>query len=224
MQDPDASPFNRLPPLVVALAVIIMGVEAMFFLGERGMIATDTTRQFAIRDFGWNDAVFHWMVENGRAPLSELRRLVTYPFLHSDAVHAALVTVFVLALGKQVAEAFGQAVFAVIFMLSSVVGALVLAVLTNSNAWLIGGYPGAYGLIGAFTFLLCYGGATGPWAGRQAFSLIAILAGIGLLFSLLNGEFGRLIAELGGFGSGFLACYVLRPGGWRDLLNRLRQR
>lgn len=224
MQDPDAAPFNRLPPLVVALAVVLAGVEAMFFLGERGMIATDATRQFAIRDFGWNDAIFHWMIDNSRFPLSEMRRLITYPFLHSDAMHAVLVVVFVLALGKQVAEVFGQLSFAIIFAASSVAGALGMALITNSSAWLIGGYPGAYGLIGAFTHLLYYGGVSGRWAGRQAFSLIAILASLGLLFSLLNGEFGRLTAELSGFACGFTLSFVLRPGGLRDLLERMRRR
>lgn len=31
------SPFNPLPPLVVALAVVILGIEALFSLGARGI-------------------------------------------------------------------------------------------------------------------------------------------------------------------------------------------
>lgn len=227
MYDPDASPFNRLPPLVVAVAVLLAGIEGMFQLGELGLIGGAEAigwRIGAIRDFGWHDQIFAWMIETGQAPWSELRRLLTFPLLHRGAVEALLAVVFVLALGKMVSEAFGQAAFVVVFALSSLAGALSMALFTSSNVFLVGGYPGAFGLIGAFTYLRYAGYVGAEASGARAFSLIAILAGVQLIFSLINADFGNLTAELGGFACGFLLSFIVRPGGLRLLLNRLRQR
>jgi rhomboid protease GluP len=69
-------------------------------------------------------------------------------------VHAAFVVVFILAIGKMVAEVFSPIAFVAIFWVSAIFGALAYVVLLDSPFPLIGGYPGVYGLIGAFTFLM----------------------------------------------------------------------
>ena len=38
MQDQNQSPFNALPPVVVALVIVILGIEIVFSLGARGFI------------------------------------------------------------------------------------------------------------------------------------------------------------------------------------------
>ncbi|MBF9034575.1 rhomboid family intramembrane serine protease [Rhodobacterales bacterium HKCCE2091] len=227
MHDPDASPFNAIPPAVVALAVVIGGLEGMFQLASSGLLGGARGvgwRLAAVENYGVLDAVWTWMVQNATFPPAELMRFVTYPLIHSGAVHAIFVVVFVLALGKMVAEVFSAAAFLAIFWVSALVGGLAFVLVLNSGYPLIGGYPGVYGLIGAFSFILWV--RLGSTGGNQyrAFSLIAILLGVQLLFALFAGEFGDIVADLSGFVAGFLLSFVVSPGGWSRVLARLRQR
>ena len=58
----------------------------------------------------------------------------------------------------------------------------------------------------------------------RAFTLISVLLGIQLIFGLLFGSGPDWIAEVAGFGAGFLISFVAAPGGWARVVARLRQR
>ncbi|NBX42810.1 MAG: rhomboid family intramembrane serine protease, partial [Rhodobacteraceae bacterium] len=58
----------------------------------------------------------------------------------------------------------------------------------------------------------------------RAFSLIAMLLGIQILFAFLQGDWGSVVSDLLGFVTGFALSFVLIPGGWALLLQRLRKR
>ncbi|QBX99617.1 rhomboid family intramembrane serine protease [Rhodophyticola sp. CCM32] len=227
MQTSNASPFNALPPAVIALAVIIGGIEALFQLAQAGFLGGAGGlgwRQNGVNEFGVWTRVMDWMLDNRSFPFREWRRFLTYPLIHVSATHAILVVVFVLALGKLVAEVFSQAAFLAVFLISSVVGGLGFVFLSGSEFPLVGGFPGAYGLIGAFTFVVWIGAVGQNRQGARAFGLIAVLAIVQLVFSLYALEFGRLVSNLSGFMAGFVMSFLVRPGGWQWLLNRLRQR
>ncbi len=222
------SPFNAIPPVVVALVAIIFGVELLFHLSRSGFIGGtrggEDWRIFAIQDYAFSSEIFRWMMETGRWPLEHLQRFVTYLFVHGSFTHMVMVSVFVLALGKMVGETFSQLAVVVVFVGSGIVGALAYGLVLDTRQPLFGGYTGAYGLIGAFTFILWVGyGRTGENQ-FQAFRLIGFLMGIQLLFGLLFGANKDWVAELAGFATGFLLSGVLRPGGWAIILNNLRQR
>ncbi len=221
------SPFNALPPVVVALAVVIGGLEIMFqlatagFLGGQGGVGW---RLAALQDYAVLDSVWEWMVANRTFPMQQLARFVAYPLIHSGFVHAAFVVVFILAMGKMVAEVFSSLAFLAVFWLSAIVGALAFVLLLNSPYPLLGGYPGVYGLIGAFSFLRWVSlGQTGQNQ-ASAFGLIAMLLGIQLVFAILQGNYGHVVADLSGFVTGFLLSFVVSPGGWHRLLVRVRRR
>jgi membrane associated rhomboid family serine protease len=223
----NVSPFNALPPVVVALAVVIFGLEVMFqaatagFLGGQGGIGW---RLNAIRDYAVFDEIARAMWVNNIWPASELLRLVTYPLIHTGFAHAAFVVVFILAIGKMVAEVFSPLAFVALFLGSAIMGAIGFVVLMNSPYPLVGGYPGVYGLIGAFTFILWTREHLRGGAGYRAFGLIGMLLAIQLLFGLIGGEFGNVVADLSGFVAGFLMSFVLSPGGWQRVLSKLRSR
>jgi membrane associated rhomboid family serine protease len=139
-------------------------------------------------------------------------------------VHAAFVVVFILAIGKMVAEVFSPMAFVAVFWVSAIVGALGYVILLDSPYPLIGGYPGVYGLIGAFTFLMWVDAARRGDSRARAFGLIGALLAIQLIFGVIQGEFGNVVADLTGFASGFLLSFLVSPGGWRRALARLRQR
>ncbi len=224
--DYNTPPLNPLPPVVWLLTLPIAAIEAALSLGARGLLGEPAAigwRLDAIRDWGMFGQVLRWMIETRQAPPAELVRLVAYPFVHGSVTHALFVIVFLLALGKFVGEVFrGWAVLAVFFG-SAVAGGIAYALLPGVEAPLFGGFPAAYGLIGAFTFILWtrLGAANANRA--QAFTLIGFLLGFQLIFGLLFGGGSDWVADLAGFVAGFLLSFVVSPGGWRAVLRRLRQ-
>ena len=227
MFNDDNSPFNAIPPLVVALAVVIAGLEVMFQLAAAGMLGGSGGvgwRIAAITDYAVLDSVAEWMRANRYFPPEHLVRFIAYPLIHGGLVHAAFVVVFLLAMGKLVAETFSSLAFLAIFWLSAIVGGVAFVLILDSPVPLIGGYPGVYGLIGAFSYIQWVGlRGTGDNQFR-AFQLIGILLVIQLIFATLYGQYGDIVADLSGFATGFALSFVLSPGGWHRLLVALRRR
>lgn len=226
MRNPDTqSPFNTVPAVVVALALIIMGIEAAFSLGARGIVGGPSAvgwRLDALQSYAFSSDIFWWMIDTSRWPLEHVIRCVSYLFVHGSFTQAIFVCVFLLALGKMVAEVFGEIRMLVVFLASGITGALVYA-LIGSEYPLIGGFPAVYGLIGAFTFVRWIAlGAMGEQQAR-AFGLIGMLMGVQLLFGLIFGSRPDWIADLAGFGAGFGLSFFLVPGGWQRILEKIRR-
>ena len=112
----------------------------------------------------------------------------------------------------------------------ALVGALAYTAVPYAHAGLLGGYPGDYGLIGAYSFLL--------WvrlAGRgdnqlRAFRLIGFLLGLQVIIAVVGiaaygieqGTTWDFVAEIAGFVAGFLLAFVVSPGGFVRVLAKLR--
>ena len=218
----DISPMNPLPPVVTLLVLVIAGIEAVLQLGNAGLVGGPEAVGWRIRlmeDYGFFDTIFEWMRANGQMPLEGLWRFVTYVFIHFEAMHAIFACVMLLAIGKFVGERFSPAAFLVIFFGSAVMGALAYGMLLNDQALLIGSYPGIYGLLGAFTWVLYMAYDQVGENRMKAFQLIAILMGMQLLFRLFAGGGNDWVADLFGFGTGFMLSFVAAPDG----MDRLRQ-
>jgi membrane associated rhomboid family serine protease len=220
-------PVNPMPPVVVIFFLAIAGVEAGLSLGEAGLIGGPGAvgwRLGLVRDYGFSGQIFDWMLANGQWPLSGLRRLFSYTFVHLGFTHSIFAMVLLLALGKMVAESMGQLAFAVIFVLSGVGGAVIYALLLNDPMWLAGSYPNVYGLIGAYSFVMWRSLAGTGAQQARAFSLIGMLMGLQLLWGVFF-ETGTLwVAELAGFLFGFALCFLLAPGEWARVRDGLRRR
>jgi len=224
--NPNPPAVNPLPPVVVALFLFIMGIELIFTLGARGILGGPEAvgwRLNAIQTYAFSGEIFAWMIETGRWPLDQVMRFVTYPFVHGSFTQALFVCVFVLAMGKMVAEVFGSLAMIAIFVLSGIGGALVYALLLTEPYPLIGGFPPVYGLIGAFTFILWVRLSAVGENQSRAFTLIAFLMGIQLVFGLLFGGTKDWVADLGGFATGFGLSFLFVPGGWARI-RRMMQR
>ncbi|SHI99965.1 Rhomboid family protein [Shimia gijangensis] len=223
---PNQSPINPLPPVVVALFLVIVGIEAMFALGARGMIGGPEAigwRIMALQKYAFSGDIFDWMLVNNMWPLEHVIRFVTYMFVHGNFTHAAFAGVMLIALGKMVGEVFSAVSTLAVFLVSGITGAVVFGLVLNNPAPLFGAFPGVYGLIGAFTFLLWT--RLGQMGANQAraFSMIGFLIGIQLLFGLLFGGNQDWIADVAGFATGFALSFFLVPGGWRRIVERLRR-
>jgi membrane associated rhomboid family serine protease len=221
------SPINPLPAVVVVLALVIFGVEAAFQLGARGIVGGPEAvgwRLAAVQKYAFLGDVFDQMLAQNIWPMQHVMRFVTYPFIHGSFTHMLFVIVFLLALGKMVAEVFSAWAVLVVFFGSAIMGALVYALVLDDPYPLIGGYPAVYGLIGAFTFLLWVKLAMSGGPQARAFTLIGFLLGIQLVFGLLFGGGKDWVADLAGFVTGFGLSFVVSPGGFGRVVDRLRQR
>ena len=227
MSDPDFQPpVNPLPPAVTALFVMIAGIEGILMLAEAGVIGGPGGigwRLGLIREYGFSGDIFDWMVANGQWPLQELLRFVTYPFLNLGFTHGLFAVVLLLALGKMVAETMGQLAFVVVFFASGIGGALIYAVLLDDPVWLVGAYPHVYGLIGAYSFVLwrVIGAQGGPQ--HRAFTLIALLMAIQLIWGVFFNTGTQWVAELAGFFVGFGLSFALVPGALARMRDRIRR-
>jgi len=228
MQDPNlAPPFNPLPPAVAILFLLLAGVEAALSLGNAGIIGGPGAigwRLGLIREYGFSGDIFDWMVANDQWPLEHVKRLVTFPFVHMGFTHALFAAVLLLALGKMVAERMGQITFLLIFFGSGIVGAVLYALLLDDPVWLAGAYPNVYGLIGGYSFVMWRQLAGQGARQYRAFSLIAVLMGLQLIWSVLF-EAGTIwVAELFGFFCGFGLSFILAPGEWAKIRASIQQR
>lgn len=230
-QDPDRtpeiiSPVNSLPPVVVALFLMIMGIEATLTLAARGLIGGPGGvgwRLDALQTYAFSGPIFDWMLANTQWPVDQLIRFVSYLFVHGSFTHALFVCVMLLALGKMVGEVFSGFATLSVFIVSGVIGALAYALMLDEQAPLIGGFPGVYGLIGAFTYLLWL--RLGEMGAQQvrAFSLIGFLMGIQLIFGVFFDVQNDWLADVFGFATGFAMSFVVSPGGFARLRDMVRR-
>ena len=221
------SPVNPLPWIVWALALPIIAVEVVVQLGASGLAG-------GAEGIGWRMEAFQWLafvpdllrraMQTGDWPLDTVWRLAGYGLVQPTLTSAVFVVVMTLALGKTVGEVFRWWAVALVFVGSTVLGAVVytLALPTNQLA-LIGGFPAVYGLLGAFTFLLWVRQRAAGGNQWRAFSMIILFMLVQVAFSLFYGGL-MWVAELAGFAAGFLMSFALVPGGWGKIRERLRGR
>ncbi|MEO0938404.1 MAG: rhomboid family intramembrane serine protease [Pseudomonadota bacterium] len=224
MHPSDQSPVNPLPPIVWVLFLAVVVPEALFSLGEAGLLGGAGAigwRVAAIQDYGFSGIAFDWMLRNGQMPLEHSIRVLTYTYVHQAFTSTLFAAVLLLALGKLVGEVMGQLAVAVVFVFSGVFGALAYGLLTDGQ-WLIGAFPAVYGLIGCYTFLMWQRFDQMGEGPLRAFSLIGILMGVQILFSLVFGALSW-VADLAGFACGLGLSLIVVPGGM-GRLRRLVQR
>ncbi|KAA9005195.1 rhomboid family intramembrane serine protease [Histidinibacterium aquaticum] len=224
----DEFPLNRMPGVILAIAGAMLLAEAVFSLASAGILGGRTGigwRSWAVQDYAFAPRVLELLGAPGGAWSPDLlKRFVTYAFVHGSVTNTAFAVVITLALGKFCGEVLGEVQLAALWLACTVGGALVFGLAVQENAALIGGFPGAYGLIGAYTYLLWV--HLGRQGARQlaAFRLIGVLVALQLIFSVFFGPSPIWVAEIAGFVLGFAITPVLVPGGWTALLAKLRER
>jgi membrane associated rhomboid family serine protease len=225
--DPNAPPLNPLPPVIWLLALPLIAMELVVSLAEAGLVGGPqgiSWRLQAVERFGLFPELLKYQWETGGHPLAELHRLVSYVIVHGSVTHAIFAVVMLLALGKMVAEVFRWWGVLVVFLGSAAMGGAAYGLLVPDRIQLIGGFPAVYGLIGAFTFLIWTRLALVGANRFRAFSLIGALLFVQLVFGLLFGAGWDWVADIAGFAAGFLLSFVVAPGGFRRVLDQMRQR
>ena len=137
------SPINALPPLVVGLALLIVGVEVVLQLANYGIIGGPRGvgwRISAIEQYGFSSGVLDRVLVNNDYSFDMLKRFVTYPFINGQLTQVAFCAALTLALGKFTAEYYGAIKVGVIYVVTSIVGAVVFGLLVETRFPLIGGF------------------------------------------------------------------------------------
>lgn len=222
----EAPPVNPLPPVVVILFLAMALPEVAFGLGARGLVGGAEAvgwRLTSVQSYAFSGDIFDWMVTNGRWLPEHLLRFVTYSFVHTGFTSALFAAVLLLALGKLVGEVMGQLAVVVLFFGGAIFGALIYGLLLNDPNWLIGGFPAVYGLIGGYSFVMWQSLAARGEEQLRAFSLIAMLMGLQLIWGIFFDVGNGWVADLAGFVFGFGASAVLVPGGIARVISALRR-
>ena len=226
--DHNAPPLNPLPWIVWVLALPLIAMEIVLSLAGAGVVGGAQGggwRIQAVERFGLFPELLKHQWETGGYPLEELPRLVSYVAVHGNFTHALFAIVMLLALGKMVGEVFRWWGVLVVFLGSAAVGGAAYGLLIPGlRTQLIGAYPGVYGLIGAFTFLIWTKLALVGANRLRAFTLIGMLLVIQLVFGLLFGGNWDWVAEVTGFATGFLLSFVVSPGGFQRAVALIRHR
>lgn len=226
--DHGAPPINPLPAVVWLLILAIAGVEAVLWMGGQGLIGGAQAvgwRLEAITRYAFSGAVQHVMLENRHFPAPGLLRYAAFSFVHGGPLHAFFVIVLLAALGKYVGEPFGPWRFLAVLVPATLGGATVFGLVLGEHelAWLFGGMPMVFALVGAATWWRWKAAKDG--AGRwQAFGLIGSLMALRLAFGLIAESGHGWIADLAAFGFGFTLSMILAPGGWAWLRATLKER
>ena len=218
---------HPVPPVVIGLTLLIVGIEAIFQLAEAGLIGGPRAvgwRIATIEAYGFSPAILDLVLVNGDYSPGTLIRFITYPFLNMQLMAVAFSAALTLALGKFSVGFFGGFRLLVIYLFTSVAGAIVFALVVEGRDPLIGGFTPVFGLIGAYSYTLWLDLGKAGKNQIMAFRLIGFLMLFQLVRGLIFGGNNQWIAELAGFAAGFLIAVVLAPGGWSTLLARLRQR
>ncbi len=229
MLDPDhnASPLNPLPPVLIALAIVMGLIEIAFQLGTRGLIGGPQAigwRLEAAQNFGFVDALWQQALATQTWPVDTIQRLITYPFVHQNATHAIFGIALLVAIGNFSAKVFSGTALMVVFMASSVIGAIAHGVIMNTQWALLGAYPPLYGFLGLMTWtlwIIARREGTNPWL---AFRLVGILVALQVFFYFAFGGANTLASEVAGFLTGFTLAPILIPGGLSTLRTKLRER
>jgi membrane associated rhomboid family serine protease len=222
--------FSRLPIVVWAVVAPMIAMEVVIGLAGLGIVGGAEGgfwRIEAIQRFAFLPELARLMAETGAWTEGGAVRFLSYPFVHRGLIDAVFMVALTLALGKVAGEALGSTGFMAVFFGAAIAGGAAAAFVLTGVEALIGGFPAAYGLIGAFTFLLWarLGQLGGPRA--RAFGLIGMLVGLQIVFGLALGGLAGLaglVPDLAGFAAGFVLAPFFVPGGMARIVAALRRR
>jgi membrane associated rhomboid family serine protease len=224
---PMESPINPLPWVVWAMVLPMVALEAMFSAAEAGLVGGAQGigwRVAALSNYGVHPEYWREQFQAGAFDFELLIRFFAYPFFQRNSTDAVFAVVILLAIGKFVGEVFRPASTALVYFASGALGAVVYASIPSIEAALVGAYPGDYGLIGAFTFMIWVRLAGTGINQLRAFTMIGFLLVVELLFGQMFGGGPEWVAKTSAFVAGFLLSFIASPGGFARALARVRQR
>ncbi len=139
----------------------------------------------------------------------EYWRILSAMFLHAGFVHLAFNVFGLWVFGGMVEEALGRGRFALVYLLSGLIGGAVSYML-NPIAIAVGASGAVFGLMGALTAYFAVQRRVMGSAARQNLYVLLVLGGVNVVFGVLTPEIDYW-AHVGGFAAGFAMGLALSP-------------
>lgn len=202
-----------MPRGLLLLAGTIALIEIGLSLADAGYLGDPTLRQrFFIAGAFWPSLL------RGDSPLYAVQPVtmfVSHAFLHGSLLHMAMNVTILLALGRFIADRYGDRTVLPVFLLTAIAGGAAFGLLATSRLPMVGASGAVFGFLGVWTAWDWHrhrkaGAPVGPVVRRV---LVLVFLNVVLWFALSGGLAWQ--AHLGGFAAG-LAC-----GGWFE--NRLER-
>ncbi len=196
-------------PAVIWLVGLTCLAEVVLTLTEAGGLGgLGLRRWLVLHGAFWNGLLGGW---DALYPLQRELMFVTYALLHGGLLHLIGNMVAVLALGGIVVARIGQKGFLLLYLVTAIGGAVGFALLSNSEAPMVGASGAVFGLIGAWKFW--------EWQMRQHLGspmrpLWQFLLGLVVLNAVLWLALSGLLAweaHLGGFVAGVVFAAIVTP-------------
>ena len=215
--------FKSVPPIVIALTVIIGAVEIGIYILERPIFqgVRWLQRSDLYATFGFDPLVFRFkllMATEFQDTMSILSgtpiSLLTYPWLHHSLGSAVFNIMVILCIGSLLAKIAHQWAVVAVFCLSTIIGGLAYSVVPETAIFLIGSTPGALGMLGLFGGLMIIEyGKGNPFASPTLIGLPFLITGLEVVIDVLFGPAGYWSASAAGFITGVtLPLLTVRKG------------
>jgi len=149
-------PFHVIPQGILALAILVGAMEALFSVGEMNLGIAPNEEQWRIlailhhgllREQAAVDMMREWPL------LASLSRFLTYPFIGYNFIDSLISVVFLLAIGNYASTFLGQMRVLTVFLIATFAGGIGYLLFSSSEYPLIGPSPGLFGLFGSLMAL-----------------------------------------------------------------------
>ncbi len=209
MQDQN---FEPLPWSIKYLAGVLVAVELLLSASDAGLLPNPYLRQSAFL-YG---AIWPDLAQGnggGLYPGQRYVMLLSHSFLHGGLTHMAMNTVIVLALGKRLGLALGNARLLLVYGVSAVVGGALYLALTPSSAPMIGASGAAFGLFGVWKYLEFIARRRAHLSLMPIWQFIGVMVALNVLMWLMLDGGLAWEAHLGGFiaGGAMGALFTQKP-------------
>lgn len=196
-------------PVLLAIFILCLIPEILLSGAGWGLWGSPAWRRWAIEYGGfWTGLLRNW---RPNYPLQPWAMFVTYSFLHGGLVHFVVNMMTLFSLGPALADYFGGWRLAVIYVVSTIGGAIGFALLSGQTQPMVGASGALFGLAGALVALSwrdlrAEGAPLTPVV--RAVVLLAVLNLV--LWWAMNGQLAWE-THLGGFVIGWIAALILDP-------------
>ncbi len=198
--------FTPLPRSLLALFLVIAGIEVVLSLADAGYVADPSLRGRMLQSGAFWTSLLH-----GAQPLYALQpytMFLSHALLHGSFLHMAMNMAILLALGRFVGDRYGAGTILPVFFLGAVCGGAAFGLLATTQAPMVGASGAVFAFLGVWTVWdfrrhRAKGVSTAPVWRR-----VLVLAGINVVMYVGLGGMLAWEAHLGGFLAG-LACGVV---------------
>ena len=191
----------RVHPIIWAMAAVLLGIEALLWAGDHGLIAP--VRGIAYSYLAVGSVPFQAALHSRVAALWFMAGFFGHALLHAGWMHVIFNVVGLVCLGHVVQAQTSTREFLLIMVLSAIGGAVGFLLLSSHNEIMVGASGVVFGLFGVVL----------RWRAERvsAWKMILLLALVGFPAALISSGPVAWQGHLGGFSVGWVLGGLMPP-------------